>query len=678
MQITKALFVIILSAILVSSLPSTTSQHVLENSNTGPFVDKLVYKVIEGEDQNILALINDQIDIVGGQIDPIYLPQLDADADIETSGVLRNGYGQLVINCDKFPLNLTSFRRALAYALDKNAISAETWSGESYPLDSPIPMVNPWSIEGLLPYSYYTDQTSIGNQLLDVAGFADIDADGYREAPDGSDFDITVEVAASSSISMDIGDRVAAALTDLYIDATSSPTDFYSYLSRVNLHGDFDIVQYGQSFSGFGVQWLETMYGSDYYGVDYFNPANFRNATYDYWLPQLLHSTTYEDVYEAAAELQRILIFQCPIIVLYENIDYSAYRTDVFENHVADVSENIPSFWTNLKVRKKAAEGGPFGGTLRISLGQDVDTFNFMTVVDPYSHQVLENTELSLMKRDSNGLYTPWLADSVITETHAENVDVPTGHTRFTFDLLQNATWSDGVPVTGSDVAFSINYYHDGLAYGNPLGAGLGDLASAYSPTPFSVVIEFDTESYWHFERIATLNIIPEHIFSAIGVSGWSVWNPVVGSDPFVTASPFKVTDYAPGEFVELTYSEDFFYSPVHVSDSTDPMVVGPLIVMFVEDETGYEISWNLTDAYPASYAIYKDDLLYKSGLWNETTENVTISLDGTPAGIYDFTLYAYDLTGNSGSWSVLVMVLDIVPPTIDHPPDLTFHNGSI
>ncbi|MHA2140242.1 MAG: ABC transporter substrate-binding protein [Candidatus Thorarchaeota archaeon] len=542
----------------------------------GPYVDKLVYKVIEGDDQQVLALINDQIDMIGDMIDPTYLPQLDAAADIDTVGIQRNGYGHLTINTAKYPLNITAFRRALAFALDKEAISDDIWDGESLPLDSPVALPNPWTIEGQLPYTYYAAQPEIGNQLLDDAGFLDVDADGFREAPDGSDFDILVEAAQSSNIALEVGQVAADALADLGIDARMEPTDFYEYLSRVNLHGDFDIVFYGLTFYTFGVQFLATSYASWQADVDYFNAPMWRNASFDAWIPQLLYSTEYEDVYEAAIEMQRIFVYEQPRIITYCNTNFAAKRTNVFENHVVDSAQNIGNAWTNIKVHKKASAGGPWGGTFRVSNALDIAGFNLMVETSAYSHNVLNNLYMSILARDDKGVLMNDLSESFITETNAENTDVPVGHTRFTFDLIQNATWNDGNPITAEDVAFTINYYRDGVAYGNPSGVLLQDVTAAYAASPFRVIIEFDTESYWHLGNAGLNTVLPKHIFETIGLDGWSQWNPVKSADPHVTSGPFEVSNFVAGEFTELTYRPNWAYGlGVHPTDTTTTSTTG-------------------------------------------------------------------------------------------------------
>jgi len=535
---------------------------------TGPFVDKLVFNVIEGDDQQVLALLNDEIDLIGDMVDPTHLPTLQGAKDIEVANVLRNGYGYVTINCAKYPFNITAFRRALAFALDKQKISDDVWDGLSVPQDSCVPQVNPFSVEKQLEYHYYEAQVDIGKNLLADAGFADVDGDGYLEAPDGSDFDVNVECAQSSNIAIEVGQLVADALKALGVDARSTPTDFYEYLNRLYFHGDYDIVFLGSSFSTFDVDWLAYEFWSEYADEPYWNFPNFRNASYDSWRDQLLHSTDYDDVYEAAIEMQKIWVYQSPMIICYENILLSAYRTDRFEGFVNDVSAGVPGWWTNYKVHLKDDLGGPYGGTFRLSNALDIDTFNFMASSSAYTMNILNELYDSLITQDSNGNDVLWLAESYKAETHGDNPAVPAGHTRFTFNLIQNATWTDGTPLTAEDVAFSLNYYRD--SPGNPYGADLQEMTAAYAPTKYTVVIEFDTESYWHLHTVGYKPIIPKHVFTEIGLDNWNKWNPQPPNEEMVTSGPFNVSEYVAGEFTELSYNPNYFYAPEHPSTGTE------------------------------------------------------------------------------------------------------------
>ncbi|MDF1541104.1 MAG: ABC transporter substrate-binding protein, partial [Candidatus Thorarchaeota archaeon] len=537
--------------------------------------------VITQDDQQVLALIDNEIDLIGDMVNPNFLDQLVEAENIDVEEVLRNGYGYTVINTAKYPMNITDFRRALAFALDKEAISDDIWAGLSRPQDSCVPQVNPGSIEGLLPYTYYEANTVLGNEMLDAAGFVDIDEDGFREAPDGSAFDILVECATSSPIAIDVGVKVAEALTALHIDAESQPTDFYEYLNRLYFHGDFDMVFLGSSFSNFDLDWLAYEYWSEYADEPYWNFANFRNETYDSWRNQLLHSTYWDGeggVLEAALAMQEIWVWASPMIICYENTLLSAFRTDKFEGYVNDVSDGVPGWWTNYKVHLKEDQGGPFGGTFRWSNPLDIDTFNLMVSSSAYTMNVLNQLYDSLITQDMDGKDVMWLAESYKAETNASNPSVPDGYTRFTFDMIQNATWSDGTSLTAEDVAFSLNYFRD--SPGNPYGADLTEMTAAYAPTPYTVVVEFGSESYWHLHTAAFKPVLPKAVFQDIGLNGWNTWNPNPPTEAMITSGPFNISDYVAGEFTELTYNPNYFFGLDH--ELGEPTTPPPFLDNFV------------------------------------------------------------------------------------------------
>ncbi|MFO7835406.1 MAG: ABC transporter substrate-binding protein [Candidatus Thorarchaeota archaeon] len=566
-----AVFLVAAFLFMAASPLFAKAQDDLGHTKTGPFVEKIVYDVISQEDQAVLALQDGSIDLIGDMVDPSFLQELDEAEDIQTESVLRNGYGYITINCAKYPFNITAFRRALNFAVDKQAISADVWDGLSEPQDSCVPKVNPFSVEEDLNYHYYEANVELGQQLLEDAGFVDDNDDNWLEAPNGEEFDVLIECAQSSPIAIEVGQYVADALVELGVEATSEPTDFYEYLNRLYFHGDYDMVFLGSSFSSFDVDWLAYEYWSEYVDEPYWNFPNFANDSYDAWREQLLYSTELEDVMEAAKEMQKIWVYQSPMIIAYENEEISAYRTDRFEGFVNDVSGGVPGYWTNYKVHLKDDEGGPYGGTFTWSNPLDLDTFNTMVSSSAYTNNILMMLYDSLITIDWNGEDLNWLCTDYEALTHDDDSDVPDGHTRFTFDMVQNATWTDGEPLTAEDVAFSLNYFRD--APGNPYGVDLTDVTAAYAKTPYTLEVEFSTESYWHLHNIAYKPVLPKHIFTEIGLEGWNTWNPDPPSDEMVTSGPFNVSEYQPGEFCEISRNPNYFFAPDYTVDENG----GPL-----------------------------------------------------------------------------------------------------
>ncbi|MDF1538289.1 MAG: ABC transporter substrate-binding protein [Candidatus Thorarchaeota archaeon] len=400
-------FMFAMMLILVLTLPTSTNEISITQTSSidttrGPYVDKIVHRVVTQYEQQVSELQNGQIDLIGGTVDPTFRDALSEEENIEMAQHLRNGYGFLSINCDKYPFNITAFRRAFAFALDKEAICEGWWDGLAVPQDSLIPQINPFSIEGQLPYTYYEANTDLANQLLDAAGFLDIDEDNFREAPNGMDFDVLIEFAQPSVV--DILQETQGALRAVGINATATPTDFYDYLNRLYFHGDYDIVFLGTSYNNFNVDWIAYEFWSEYADEPYWNFPNWRNATFDSYRDALIHSVDYDEVYEAAIAMQEVWVYECPYIILYENVHLSAYRTDKFEGYVNDARDGVPGWWTNYGVRLKDELSGPYGGTFVRSNPLDVDSFNFMRSSSTYTMDILEMLYDSLLKMDAQGL----------------------------------------------------------------------------------------------------------------------------------------------------------------------------------------------------------------------------------------------------------------------------------
>jgi ABC-type transport system substrate-binding protein len=577
------LTICVISLLLVGVIPLS----VFANSNTtnsiknGLFIDKIMFHHLNGEEA-IQALLDDEIQLIGDMIDPTLMPELEQSEGIEISETLRNGYGYITINCRKYPFNITAFRRALAFAIDKEAICEDVWNGKAEPLDSLVPKINPFSIEEDLTYHYYSANVTKGNELLDAAGFNDIDEDEYREAPNGDSFDVIVEVAESSDIALGVGSIVEEALQSLGINGTSKPTDFYEYLNKLYFHHqDYDIAFMGESFSDFTVDWLADIPWPQYAGDSCHFP-HFTNASYDSWKDQLLHNTTLEGVKEAAREMQEVWVYQSPEIICYETYEYSAYRNDRFVGFVNQVDRGVSSFWTSLQTHLREEQGGPYGGTLHRSFPLDVGTFN---VFQQHCYGVEQYYELlydSLLREGPDGYFIPWLAESYSIETHEDNEEVQPGYTRFTFNLVQNATWTDGSPLTAEDVSFSFNFFRD--TAGNRFRYGLEEMKAAFAKTTNTFVIEFNTTSYWHLHNIGTKPIIPKQVYNQLDPGEWNSYNLSPPEDEMITSGPYNVSDRLYDHYTEFSRNPNYFYQyndGISTPQTTPPqfIVINPLAV---------------------------------------------------------------------------------------------------
>jgi len=534
---------------------------------TGPFIDRLVFKTDAIDmDEKILNLLNNEVDVIGTSIPASLLPMLEGAESIETTMTANNAFGYIAFNTAKYPMNLSVFRRALAVALDKNYICEDIWDGLAVPQDAPLPSSSVWSAESYLDEHYYIGDVNRANQMLDDAGFLDIDADGWREAPDGSNIALNVECPYSDT-QLQVAEVVQASLNFMNIETSIYITEWNEYLTRLNFHGVYDIAFLEEVPETYDVSWLATNFHSGWADIPHYNIPNFRNATYDSYFDQMIYSTDYNQVRDAAIEMQKILTYECPIIVCYVSSQISVYRTNMFTDFVNDFGDGIGSWWSYYKARLKNSEE-IHGGTLRVAGFGEPPSFNFMVNPSPLGWDSLGEIYDTLTRLGPDGDDLSWIAESYTIQTHLSNPEITDGFTRLTFNIVRNATWSDGVPLTALDVAFSLNYYRD-CVDDNPYAVGLQDLMAAYASGVYEVIVEFGTESYWHLHTVGLKPIIPYHIFFDIGIDGWNTWDPEPPDATLVGSGPFMYESYVPNDFIDLVRNPDYFRHPVHVSDST-------------------------------------------------------------------------------------------------------------
>ncbi|MFX1367849.1 MAG: ABC transporter substrate-binding protein [Promethearchaeota archaeon] len=551
--VARVFFVVLLLVFTFAPMTVQADGQWPEPWKNGPFIDKLYLRTTVDEGITIpetYLLLNDYVDmssIYGELADPLRQAE-----NVAVHEEPRNGYGLYYFNCKRYPYNITALRRAFAFALDKHTLTARMWGGYAEPQDVVVPAVHPLSIEGQTPYSYYSPQLMIAIDLLENAGFHIDPVTGFRNAPNGEPFQVLIEYSQGDELTYLAGVAAEETFRNLQIDAVSDAVDYYTLSAKIKYHEDFEVMMLGRYFD-MALDYLAHYFCSDYIDVPRRNPANFENDTCDALARELLHTADYDRILELAEELQLILLYECPWVPIYCNTEFMAFRTGRF-----DWQMDGYYWWTWFKSRLKDELGGPFGGTLRV-FWTPIRTLNFMSPASNLWDRIVTSLLYEcLVSTDLDNNHMPWLAESYLIETNAENPEVLPGQSRFTFNLIRNATWSDGVPLTAADVAFTFNYYRDG--YGNPQGTALEDMTAAYAAGAYKVIIEFSTESYWHYVNVAYKTIIPKHIFELIGIDGWQTWQPNPPYEPMVTSGTFYVSEWVRGEFMELTHSPSFFY----------------------------------------------------------------------------------------------------------------------
>jgi parallel beta-helix repeat protein len=245
------------------------------------------------------------------------------------------------------------------------------------------------------------------------------------------------------------------------------------------------------------------------------------------------------------------------------------------------------------------------------------------------------------------------------------------------YDYGLNNTWDDGVSVG--------NAWHDYSGTGVYSISGIAGSVDRYPSLLTDVgAPDIDSPSDLEYEEGTTGNLItwtpshprPDHyeLYRDGSLLGSWVWN---GSTIVVDVDGFSIGAY---NYTVVVYNERGYESTdtvwVTVLDLTFPLLDSPSDFSYDEGTIGHSISWHPTDSNPSAYEILRDGEVIRSGAWNSSSEVITINVDGSGAGSYNYTLVVTDAGGNSVGATVIVDVVDVTSPTIDHPSDVEYEFG--
>jgi archaellum component FlaG (FlaF/FlaG flagellin family) len=115
------------------------------------------------------------------------------------------------------------------------------------------------------------------------------------------------------------------------------------------------------------------------------------------------------------------------------------------------------------------------------------------------------------------------------------------------------------------------------------------------------------------------------------------------------------------------------------VYENITPTIEGPEDVEFYFSETGFSLSWNVTDEFMNMYVLTRDGTEVASGVLNPEFPFVTYGLDNLAIGVYVFRLFVNDTSGNNATDDATVTVNrdDTVPIITYTPPDLAYAQGA-
>lgn len=156
-------------------------------------VDRVSIRTYTGQEALVMALAADEIDAIydySNPVDPTLVETLTSNSAVDVGMSNNTGDYQLSFGCNAAPMNDLAFRKAVINAIDYE-MTASVINGEYGEIPS-LGIIPPSNLgfDDTLPR--LKQDVDAANAALDEGGYLDVDGDGMREMPDGSEMDIMI------------------------------------------------------------------------------------------------------------------------------------------------------------------------------------------------------------------------------------------------------------------------------------------------------------------------------------------------------------------------------------------------------------------------------------------------------------------------------------------------------
>lgn len=195
-------------------------------------------------------------------------------------------------------------------------------------------------------------------------------------------------------------------------------------------------------------------------------------------------------------------------------------------------------------------------GNLRVGINGEPKTLNpllFGTTTEDFVNRLMFEP---LLSADDRGNPVPMLARIVPTQA---NGGVSKDGRTITYHLVTNARWTDGVPVTSADVAWSWSAIEN-RANDIVSRHGYDDVRSIATPDPHTVVVHLKQPfspfvNTFFAESDQPYSIVPKHVLERYPDINHLAFNAA----PTVSDGPFKFVEWRRGDRIVLTANPAFF-----------------------------------------------------------------------------------------------------------------------
>lgn len=333
-----------------------------------PGVDQIVFRHFDNSDAMVAALESGEID-AAHNVPAAAVENLESNPDVEVVIGFQGTIEEIAVNGGAGPaqphpavLDL-QVRRAMAHAIDKEALIEDLWYGHALEGVTFLPSSDPkWSPEFSDDEKFEYDP-DLANQMLDEGGYLDSDGDGIREMPDGTNPIVLRHlVNTNEALAGQYGDLFDGWMDAIGIDVELVALDSDQTGTAI-IEGEYETFAWGWT-PGIDPDSMLSVFISD--EIEGWNDANWVDDRYDELYLQQIEELDEPTRIEQVHEMMKIFHDAAVYISVLEAPEIQAYRSDAFEGWIRQPSDNGPIIYSSTSpsyalLQPVGADGGDDG-----------------------------------------------------------------------------------------------------------------------------------------------------------------------------------------------------------------------------------------------------------------------------------------------------------------------------
>ncbi len=283
-----------------------------------PAISKLYFDIVKDDNVRVMKILKGDDDLVQNSVPPVLLDKLRADPNLsvkEGAGIVMTYMG---LNLTDPILSNPLVRRAIAHAIDRDAVISHRFRGLADKANSILSPKN-WAYNASL--TQYEFDPSKAKALLDEAGFKDPDGDGPKTR-----FDLVYKTSSSKE-RIDTAQMIALQLAHVGIGARVEPYEWGKLYDDIK-KGNFQMYTMSWSLLTEPDMFYDICNSAEHApkGV---NRSRYSNARVDAMTNEARRTFDPARRKELYAEVQKIVLDELPFIPLWHEKNVVVYRNNL-------------------------------------------------------------------------------------------------------------------------------------------------------------------------------------------------------------------------------------------------------------------------------------------------------------------------------------------------------------